>query len=70
MRIKAPSNQILNKVEISKRRTAISGTRPTKFERPKTNLVHRTETIGLTGATGVKPSSNMLKKGKGSRKNR
>jgi hypothetical protein len=70
LRIKAPRNENISNIKRSERRTDLRRTRPTKFEKPQTNLVHRTETIGLTGATGVKASSNMLKKGKGSRKNR
>jgi hypothetical protein len=63
LRIKAPSNETINAVEKSKRRTALSKTQPSKFKKPETDLVHRTEAIGLSGSTGAKPSSNVFKKG-------
>ena len=69
LRIRAPSNDVINKVEKSKRKTTFSKTRPSKFKKPNTRLIHRTEATGLAGPFAP-ASSNMYKKGKRSRKNR
>jgi len=70
LRIKAPKNENISNLKKSERRTALRRTQPSQFNKPRTNLVHRTEAIGLSGSTGAKPSSNVYKQGKGSRKNR
>jgi hypothetical protein len=70
LRIKAPSNETISNLKKSERKTNFRKTQPSKFEKPKTNLVHRSEFAPGMSGPFAPASSNMYKKGKGSRKNR
>jgi hypothetical protein len=62
LRIKAPSNENINNVKKSERRTALRKTRPLKFEEPKTNPVHRGEFAPGMSGPSAPASSNMFRR--------